>query len=233
MFVDDLVIECDDEILLRHFQLKNSLSINWGIGEKSICDDFEKQYKLNEHISKKSDLKLVVSCEQLRDKLNSCIPENIQNYSQVIYFCKETSFDKIFKKHEDFRNAIKYLCALDNPEPDKLECVAKVLVGAWFDSDKSKASVMEVITKAQQLSPCYIRSFNLQLKLDPEVENILNNIEGFTYKISKGFLEWEFEEGLNEGILPYSIDSLQFSKFKEKLKEKQPICFDDLEVFLI
>lgn len=234
VFVDDLVIECDDDILVRHFQLKNSLSVSWESGKNPICDDFRIQYIFNEHISKKSDLKLVVSCEQLRDKLDSCMPENIKSYSQVIYFCKETSFDRIFKKHDDFRNAIKYLCALDNPEPDKLECVAKVLVGAWVTSDKSKVSVMEIITEAQQLSPTsYIRSLDLQLKLDSEVENILKNIEGFTYKISNGYLEWEFEEGLNEGTLSYSINSQQFTNFQEKLKQKQPIYFDDLEVFLI
>ena len=232
-YVDDLIIEYETDILLRHFQLKNSSNVSWGSGEKSICDDFEKQYILNNSYSKKSHLELVVSCDKLRRKLDSCIPINIKSYSQVIYFCHEESLSKILNKDENFRNAIKYLCASDNPEPDKLECVATVLLGAWVASDKSKASVMDIIMKAQQSSPCYIRSFNLQLKLDPEVENILKNIEGFTYKISKGFLEWEFEEGLNEGILPYSIDSQQFTNFQKKLKQKQPIYFDDLEVFLI
>jgi hypothetical protein len=55
-FVDDLIINRVDENTLQHHQLKNSLNIKWGTGEKSICDDFRKQFRLNESISKNQKL---------------------------------------------------------------------------------------------------------------------------------------------------------------------------------
>ncbi|PAX51720.1 hypothetical protein [Brunnivagina elsteri] len=175
------------------YQLKNSSSIVWGEGEKSICDDFYKQHQLNRSASKGSLLFLVVACEKLKEKLNKDIPILIQNYSQVIYFCYENSLSKIIEKEVDFKKSIEYLCAFDNPEPDKIECVASVLLGAWLAIDKTKASVMDAISKAQEYIPSYIRSFQAELPLDPEVQVILDGIDNFTYNLTRGFLHWEFQ----------------------------------------
>lgn len=78
-----------------------------------------------------------------------------------------------------------------------------------------------------------IRSFQTGLDLDPEVKKILFDIDSFTYKISKGFLSWEFMDGLEKGILSYSIETERFQKFQELIKKNQPACFEELEVFLI
>ncbi len=232
-FVDDLVIDCKNEIALRHYQLKNSSSVTWGEGEKSICDDFDKQYQLNKLISRESELLLVLSSEELKEKLSKEIPVNIQNYSKVIYFYYDDSLLKIIGKEPDFKRSIEYLCAFDNPAPDKLECVASVLLGAWISSNKSTALVMDILRKAQQYIPSYIRCFQSNLQLDPEVERILSNIEDFTYEVTKGFLCWDFQNGLEEGILSYSLESDKFQKFQELLKKNCPNSFDELEVFLI
>ncbi|MBE9053238.1 hypothetical protein IQ243_22990 [Nostocales cyanobacterium LEGE 11386] len=232
-FLDDLIINCKQENLLRHYQLKNSASVNWGKGAKSIHDDFQKQYQLNQSISKNSELLLVVSCDKLRANLQNSMPKNISSYSQVIYFCPDISLPKIIAQQQDFKNALKYLCAFDNPEPDKLECVATVLLGAWTSSDTSQISVMDILKKAQESIPSYIRSFETGWQLDPEVENILNNIDGFTYNITRGFLHWEFQNGLDEGTLSYSIETERFQKFQELIKRNNPTSFEELEVFLI
>lgn len=57
--------------------------------------------------------------------------------------------------------------------------------------------------------------------------------EAAPYKISKGFLSWEFMDGLEKGILSYSIETERFQKFQELVKKNQPTCFEELEVFLI
>ncbi|NMG10701.1 hypothetical protein [Brasilonema sp. UFV-L1] len=232
-FVDDLIIDEKTDNVLRHFQLKNSLSVSWGEGNKSICDDFQKQYTLNKSFSRQSEINLVVSSEKVRDKLAQNMPDIIITYSQVVYFSFEENLVKLINKDKNFRQAIEYLCAVDEPELDKLECVATVLLGAWITSNKSRTSVMDVIKKAQQSTPSYIRSFQKQLQLDPEVENIFNKIEGFTYKLTRGFLNWKFEDGLFEGTLPYSLEKDDFKRFQQLIKKHKPTSFEELEVFLI
>ena len=232
-FIDDLIIEIVSENTLQHYQLKNSSAVTWGTGEKSINDDFKKQYELNKSISKASELALVVSSSEIRDKLQTNIPNDIKNYSQVIYFYFANSLPKIISQEPDFRCSLEYLCAVENPEPDKLECLATVLLGAWVASDKSKVPIIDILKKAQNFIPSYIRSFQAELQLDPEVRDIFDKIDGFTYNLTRGFLQWEYFDGLNEGTISYSIETTRFQKLQELIKKNHPTSFDELEVFLI
>ncbi|AFZ31099.1 hypothetical protein Glo7428_2594 [Gloeocapsa sp. PCC 7428] len=231
-FVDDLIVEFIDKSILRHYQLKNSLDLTWSKKSKrSIANDFQKQHQLNKSLSKESQLHLVVSCKNLLAKLEVDIPNSIEKYSQVIYFPYEDSLEKVIKK-DSFRQAIEYLCASDNPEPDKIECVAFVLLGAWTSSSKFN-SLKDILKKAQASTPSFIRSFSKEWQLDPEVENILSKIEDFQYNLTKGFLHWKYKDGLDVGILPYSCDKEEFKRFQEIVKRHKPTCFDELEGFLI
>lgn len=232
-FVDDLIIDRQDETPLQHYQLKNSQNEKWGEGLKSISDDFKKQYDLNKSISRESRISLVVSSPNLKTKLEAAIPSAIKKYSQVIHFPYEADLVKLIAKEPQFRQAIEYLCAFNNPAPDKIECVATVLLGAWVSSDKSNIFIMEVLTKAQESTPSYIRSFSKEWNLDLEVEEILSKIPDFQYNLTKGFLHWEFKNGLEEGTLPYSFDTEQFRKFQEFIKRSKPTCFEKLEGVLI
>ncbi len=233
-FVDDLIIDCKNGTTLRHYQLKNGSSVTWGEGLKSISDDFTKQYELNHIIlSRESEINLVVSSTNLRANLEASLPAAIKNYTQVVYFPYETSLVKVIEKDATFRQAIEYLCAFDNPAPDKIECVAAVLLGAWVSSHKSNISLMEILKKAQESTPSFIRSFNKEWQLDPEVEEILSKISDFQYNLTKGFLHWEFKNGLEDGTLPYSVDTEQFKKFQEVVKRTKPTRFEELEGFLI
>lgn len=136
-------------------------------------------------------------------------------------------------KEPKFRQTIEYLCAFDNPAPDKIECVATVLLGAWVSSDKSQVSVMEILKKAQESTPSFIRSFGQKLQLDPEINEILGKIPDFKYNLTKGFLHWEFKDGLEEGTLSYSLETDRFRQFQKLVKKNNPTCFEELEGFLI
>ena len=232
-FVDDLIIDWKNDRLLRHVQLKDSLNVSWGEELKSICDDFQKQYTLNQSICRESELSLVVSSNDLQNRLTQNLPETIKSYSKVVYFPSEENLVKLINKDNNFKQAIEYLCAVDEPEPDKLECVATVLLGAWIASNKSKVSLMDVLQKAQQSTPSYIRSFHRALELDSEVENIFKEIDGFTYKVTRGFLNWKFKDGLFEGTISYSLETDKFKRFQRLVKEKKPTNFYELEDFLI
>lgn len=161
------------------------------------------------------------------------MPLSIEQYSRVIHFPYEAELVKLVGKVPEFRQAIEYLCAFNNPAPDKIECVATVLLGAWASRDKSQTSVMEILRKAQESTPSFIRSFNQELQLDPEISEILGKIPDFKYNLSKGFLHWEYREGLEEGTLSYSLETDRFRQFQKLVKKNNPTCFEELEGFLI
>jgi hypothetical protein len=232
-FVDDLLIEFATSNIFYHYQLKNSQKVTWGKKVRSITDDFQKQQELNLANSKTSNLYLVVSDQTLCTVLNQKIPNNIKSYSQVLYFPPEPNLIKIIPQEPAFREAIEYLSAFDKPAPDKIECVVMVLLGAWLCSNKSGVSLIDVLKKAQESNPSYIRSFNQELQLDPQVENILSNIDNFSYNLTKGFLHWSYRDGLEEGTLHYSIDDDRFRRFQELIKKNNPTSFEQLEASLI
>lgn len=232
-FVDDLLIEFSTSNIFNHYQLKNSKNVTWGKELKSIADDFQKQQELNLANSKTSNLYLVVSDQNLYRGLNQNIPNNIKSYSQVIYFLPEPNLIRIIPQEPAFREAIEYLSAFEKPAPDKIECVVMVLLAAWLCSDKSGVSLIDVLKKAQESNSSYIRSFSQELQLDPQVENILSNIDNFSYNLTKGFLHWSYRDGLEEGTLPYSIDNDRFRRFQELIKKNNPTSFEQLEAFLI
>jgi hypothetical protein len=230
-FVDDLIIDYCNENFVKHFQLK-ATQVSWDEGEHPIAEDFCMQFQINEQLlQKKSEINLVVPFSQLRQKLLDSIPGNIQSYTQVCLFSCDPNLRKVLQLEPNFRQAIEYLCAFDNPSADKIECVASVLLGAWMSIDKKNVSIAAILKRAQQSSPSYIRSF-VAVSLDPDVESILESIQGLTYEVSRGFLKWQFR-GLQEGTLSYSCDDERFTAFQNHIKKNCPATFDELEGLLI
>lgn len=231
-FVDDLIIDSSQINLLSHFQLKNSTQISWETDK--IAEDFRQQYRLNESAKQReSQLYLVVSDQNTKTKRQADIPADIKLYSQVFYFPYTPNPTKLIQQQPDFNQAIRYLCAFENPEPDKLEIVLKALLGAWVLTDKSEASAIDILTSAQQCNPSYIRSFLSPQDLDPEVKEILDRIELFTYNLDKGFFHWEYAGGLDSGTFPQSIETEQFRRFQDWVKQNQPTTFDEIESLLV
>lgn len=231
-FVDDLIIFYEAENKLQHHQLKNSLSIIWGNVPKSISDDFQKQQALNQSLDRSSEMVLVVSDLQLQQKLSDACPQNIREFSQAVYFPYRENLMQVVNAVPEFYKAIKYLCAFENPKPDKIECVAKVLLGAWVADAKANVSLLDILTKAQDSSPSFIRSFNDNLLLDPEVAGILSNITGLSYSLSKGFLHWQYDNNIDQGTIPYRIGHPNFNRFQERIKVSKPETFEAFEVLL-
>lgn len=231
-FVDDLIIDSSQLNLLSHFQLKNSTRISWETDK--IAEDFRQQYHLNQSTKQReSQLYLVVSDQGTKTRREADIPADIKPYTQVFYFPYTDNPTKLIEQQPDFNQAIRYLCAFENPEPDKLEAVANVILGAWVSSDKSEVRVIHILTSAQQCNPSYIRSFLPPQDLDPEVKDILDRIELFTYNLDKGFFHWEYAEGLDSGTFPHSIETQQFRRFQDWIKQNQPATFDEIESLLV
>jgi hypothetical protein len=231
-FVDDLVIFYEDENKLHHHQLKNSPQISWGRESKSISDDFKKQEELNRSLSISSKMTLVVADEPLKKRLAASCPEEIRGFTQAVYFPHAKNLMQIVTKVPEFYEAIQYLCASETPEPDKIDCVAKVILGAWVADDKSNTSVLDVLTKAQSASPSFIRSFEDTPSLDPEVVDILSKIADFSYNLAKGFLHWQFGNNIDQGTIPYRVGHPDFNRFQERIKTSKPKTFEEFEVLL-
>lgn len=230
-FVDDLIIICQDDTTVGHYQLKNRTDVAWGNGLQSITDDFTKQYALNQSMSRESKLYLVVSSQELKLRLTESLPAAIKAYSQVLHFPYESSLVKVIAQQPDFQEAIEYLCAFENPSPDKIECVAAVLLGAWVSSNKSGVSVKEILMKAQQSTPSFIRSFSQEWQLDPEVESILSKVEGLSYNLTKGFLHWEYGNGLDEGHCHTASIVKNLGAFKNLSRETTQLLLRKLKLF--
>lgn len=231
-FVDDLVILYETENRLQHHQLKNSPNATWGSDLKSISDDFAKQETLNQSINKRSEMVLVVSDRQLQQRLTDACPAEIREFSQAVYFPYSENLMEVVYGAPEFHDAIKYLCAFENPAPDKIECVAKVLLGVWVADAKSDVSILDILTKAQDSSPSFIRSFDDTLLLDPEAARILSNITGLSYRLAKGFLHWQYGNNIDQGTFPHRIGHPSFDRFQNRIKASNPTTFEAFEVLL-
>ncbi|MGD1861300.1 MAG: hypothetical protein ACFB0E_15185 [Leptolyngbyaceae cyanobacterium] len=229
-FVDDLVIDIPSEPL-QHYQLKNSSNVSWASGSHSIQDDFANQNYANQVILKRdSEICLVVSDQACSVRLTKRVPSYIQQFSQVIYFPHST-ITGLLEQVSSFRVAVTYLSAFQEPAPDKLEYTAKALLGAWINAS-SNVSGQDLLTQAQKQTPQYIRSFKFSLALESEVENILSHIEDFKYNLAKGFLHWDYADGLQSGTQPYSIETEEFRRLQERIKDCHPTTFEELENLL-
>lgn len=231
-YVDDLKIEFRSSNLCQYYQLKNVQELSWGSGEKTLQDDFFKQYQLSTHSGEDAEVYLVVSQEDLCNKLAEKIPDEIAPFSDVQCFRYFPSLTQAIYENPDFKQAIEYLCAIENPEPDKIECVAVVLLGAWRFMEKSDLSLLAVLEKAKTSTPNFIRSLGVEeIQLEAEVKAILDAIKFFSYRISRGFFHWEFFNGLQKG--DFRCDTAKFRRFTERIKQYQPETFiDDLENLL-
>ena len=235
-FVDDLVIDRGLGSDLYHFQLKESKSLSWGTNKSKIriAYDFRLQAELNtKALNRNSRISVVVSSEDISEKLITEMPTDIQAYSSVVLFPYKKTVEELLQVSDDLQESIAYLTAFENPAPDKIECVAKILIGAWASSDTSKTTVLGVLQTAQTCQPSFIRSFKSDesFVLEPELISILQSINGFTYLISRGFFHWEYS-GAMDGTYPFSLDSEEFQKLQKRIIQINPTTFDDLENLL-
>ena len=231
-FVDDLIIDIPSQPL-QHYQLKNSKTVSWSTGPHPIQDDFANQHHLNQAVcTRASQLFLLVADATLAATLDATIPSMVRAFSQVLFFPHSPDILTVVEQVPDFRAALVYLSAFEAPEPDKIDFVAKALIGAWITSSAFSPLGHDLLTQAQSQSPQYIRSFQPDLDLDPKVKEILQNIEDFEYNLAKGFLHWDYANGLQSGTPPYSIETDTFRRLQERIKDRRPTTFEELENLL-
>lgn len=230
-FVDDLIIEIN-AAQIQHYQLKNSANVSWTSGKHPIQKDFANQQKLNHNRYPRSHMFLVVADQACATRLVANIPSDIQSFSRVSYFPYAPDTMALVDQLPGFKHALTYLSAFENPEPDKLDYVAKALIGAWVTSNFTNVSGKELLLTAQRQTPQYIRSFETTFEIDPQLEKILSSIEDLRYNLAKGFLHWDYADGLQYGVQPYSIETEPFRRLQERIIHHNPRTFEELEPLL-
>ncbi len=230
-FVDDLLIKFQKHNIQHHFQLKTSPTVSWGNDLKSISDDFYKQKVLNDNSG--IDITrtvLVCSNKEKSARLQKNIPQNIADFSDVIFFPEVDTINHLILIDDQFKALIGQICFSN--DIDKLEALAKLILGHWVDKKTTLSSVNEFLSSLEKTFPNYLARSNVAENLLPEVERIFSTITNFSFKIEKGYFSWQYHD-YDSGTIPYSVDSKEFIAFQQEITSKCPKQFDELEGILL
>ncbi|SHJ70803.1 hypothetical protein [Paraburkholderia terricola] len=235
-FVDDVVVRRTAVADLKAYQLKNAEAVSWTAKNGQIASDFADQYKLSTHEGfKRVRVRLVCNDDAMREALCAAVPETIADYSKALYFPYSEPYLPMLGKFSWMREDFAYISNRENAKRTEAEQVAGVLIGAWC-SLAPKAMVSDVLNFARQMSPTIIRSLasdtDAVAQLSQEARDVLDNVEGLTYTVKRGFFAWSDATGTTTGVLPYDCFSTSFQKFQRRILEKKPRSFSELEEML-
>jgi len=230
-FVDDLVISDKLHSSQHHFQLKNTKSVRWGSNNQSISDDFYKQKQLNDKLGiEVTRTVLVCSDQPTVESLRQKMPKSIDEFAEVCFFPADADADtlnQLIQSHSVFKEAIGNICF--SSDSDKVEILAKVILGHWSDKKTTLYSVKKLLSELQNTFPNYLAVTFEMADLLPEVKEVFANIKNFSYIIENGYLSWKYAGGLDSGTIPYPIKSESFLSFQRAIVAKHPRQFSELE----
>lgn len=231
-FVDDLVIVAKSDSKQHHFQFKDKKTVYWGKCSKSLKDDFHKQKLLNDSVGiEQTRTDLVCSDETQVKNLKKKIPSIIADFSDVMFFPKVQTVNQLLFLHEEFRSCIKAICFSD--ESDKLEALAKIILGHWCDKQTTVCSVKALLAELRNYFPNHLAKIDIAMELLYEVQAILSKITYFAYYLEKGYFSWSYKDGLDSGVLLYPVDSQAFNDFQQAIMKQKPSDFSELEGLLL
>lgn len=229
-FVDDLTISWEQASKKHHFQLKNSGGISWNSGDHPIAEDFRLQKRLNDGLGIASTVTTLVTSDYIAaDKLGDSTPSDITSFSQVEDFAFAETLNHMLQVEPRLRGALTGLCATE--DLDKVEKLGTVLVGAWVTRAGMPSCLGELWEAVLAHEPNYIR-FTPETDVVEKFDQILTQIQGFSYTIADGYFEWTYLD-LDSGMLEYPVNSDKFSEFQSVIIKEEPSTFEDLERHLI
>lgn len=230
-FVDDLVISDELHSSQHHFQLKNTVTVEWGRGDKTISDDFSKQKQLNDKLGIEVTRTVLVCSNQTRvESLNQKLPNAIRKFAKVLFFPEAETLNQLILQHSVFKQTIENICF--SHDSDKLQALATVILGHWSNRKTTVYSAKELLSELQKTFPNYLAVTSEMADLLPEVKKIFANIKNFSYFIENGYLSWKYAGGLDSGTIPYPVNSEEFLSFQRAVIAKHPRQFSELEGIL-
>ncbi len=229
-FVDDAVLFSESET--EYFQLKNSTSVSWGAGDKSIADDFSKQVILAQelgHINPYTHL--IVSSESLHTKLSLDIPNEIKAHTRISFFpyTGDGRINSLVIGDRYVQEILAKIICTDEASLDVMESALTLILAACKEHPEG-ASVEDIIAHVHQRYPGKLRVFPVRDcsgALSEAFVSTLAKIKGLCYGIYRGYFNWSGYG--TSGFFPYDCFSDQFKKFQEQIVEAAPATFDDFE----
>ena len=208
------------------FQIKDREFLTWS----ELETDFSKQNHLNASLGVEPSCQaVVVSRDELRNKLRETIPEGIKSHTKVLAL-QNVPPNRMLMENAEAREVFKELCAFPD-EPDKLESVVLTLTAAWIVQPvNQRVRIDSVIEKARTCNPAYLR-VDGEWKIPETVLSIFSAIQSFTCSIEHGYFKWKYGRSMS-GCLAYNCDDPKFNTFLELIEKKKPSTFDDLEPHL-
>lgn len=227
-FVDDLVISDELHSSQHHFQLKNTVTVEWGRGDKTISDDFSKQKQLNDRLGIEVTRTVLVCSDQTKvESLNQKLPDSIHKFAEVLFFPDTDTLNQLILLHPASKEVLENICLAK--DSDKVQALATVILGYWNDKKTTVYSAKELLSELQNIFPNYLAVTSEMADLLPEVKEIFANIKSFSYIIENGYLSWKYAGGLDSGTIPYPIKSERFFSFQRAIVAKHPRQFSELE----
>lgn len=231
-FVDDLVISDELHSSQHHFQLKNTVTVEWGVGDKTISDDFSKQKQLNDKLGILVTHAALVCSDQTKvESLNQKMPDSIHKFAEVLFFPDADTLNQLILLLPAFKKGLENICFAK--DSDKVQALATVILGHWGNRKTTIYSVKELLSELQNTFPNYLAVTSEMVDLLPEAKEIFANIKNFSYIIENGYLSWEYAGGLDSGTIPYPVNSGEFSSFQRTVIAKHPRQFSELEGILL
>lgn len=231
-FVDDLTIMNFTKNSKQSYQLKDSKKVYW-FKAKGIAPYFRDQYKvdLNHFNVDSSKTTLVLAQENVYKLRNKDIPESIKHHTECVLFKNSETANKMLLNNQNFKDVVSKFCAYPT-ETDKLEIVLQNLVGTWTTHNKEKKKVSEFIDLAKKAAnPDFFKDSNSNYSISDKLSQILDNIDGLSYTIHNGFLNYEINDF--SGIVRSKIGTPEFEKLSETIIERNPSDIMSLLGFLM
>ncbi len=229
-FVDDLIIEDRFASSRRQYQLKNTDNVAWGAGKNKICDDFRYQKRVNKHIGiEHTRLALVVPNQSKAKALRKHQPTDINGFSRVEHFGFAETLSATLQVEPKLYESLADLCV--KPEPSKIDRLGSLIMGEWVARLGAPCTIEEIWEGVKRHQPNYL-AYATQTELKPEVNKLLVQIPGFTFRLEKGFFVWQYRE-CDSGELNYPIDSEDFKEFQLQILAREPRDFEDMEDLLV
>ncbi len=186
-YVDDLLIAHPNNIV--YHQLKDTATLKWSDGgSRTIQSGFEHQIAECKERDEAFALKLVYSA---MGSMVSDIPDSIRDYTSVENFPHADDMNQLVMISSSIKAALRQISGKGSlSTDDELANIAVVFLGVWRASDtNNRIPLSDIVTRAGS-----IFNFNLAIYPDKvmngECKTILNEIEGFEYKICGRELIW-------------------------------------------
>ncbi|RYY31474.1 MAG: hypothetical protein EOO04_01085 [Chitinophagaceae bacterium] len=226
-FIDDLLIENSNS--RKFFQVKDVQALSWTSGDHPLMEDCELQFQVGDHDQVQTECTIVVSRGDVYRLMLGSIPEKLDGKVGLLHFETAQTINALLQVNDKFKIAIKSICAIKNANIDKLEVVAKILLGVWDASSKTTVSISDLYRDCLKINPNYF--MGTQQLIPPTVESILTSIPGFSFEIHNSYINWAYNSS-DTGVISHPIGSREFLQWENDLVSANPATFEDLEPFL-